>query len=140
MVLIQFSRVIAYIPYISSLKILNREGYNVFKGLDHEELWILYLNNSNEPISFERVTSGGWTSTVIDLRQIYSIALNHHSTGMIMFHNHLSGCCKPSESDINITRNVSKVGKILEIQLVDHIIITDNGYYSFADEEVTIID
>ena len=57
-----------------------------------------------------------------------------------MFHNHLSGCCKPSESDINITRNVSKVGKILEIQLVDHIIITDNGYYSFADEEVTLID
>ena len=113
---------------------------DVFKGLDHEELWILYLNNNNEPISFERVTSGGWTSTVIDLRQIYSIALNHHSTGMIMFHNHLSGCCKPSESDINITRNVSKVGKILEIQLVDHIIITDNGYYSFADEEVTLID
>ena len=57
-----------------------------------------------------------------------------------MFHNHLSGCCKPSESDINITRNVSKVGKILEIQLVDHIIITDKGYYSFADEEVTLID
>lgn len=57
-----------------------------------------------------------------------------------MFHNHLSGCCKPSESDINITRNISKVGKILEIQLVDHIIITDNGYYSFADEEVTLID
>ena len=57
-----------------------------------------------------------------------------------MFHNHLSRCCKPSESDINITRNVSKVGKILEIQLVDHIIITDNGYYSFADEEVTLID
>ena len=57
-----------------------------------------------------------------------------------MFHNHLSGCCKPSESDINITRNVSKIGKILEIQLVDHIIITDNGYYSFADEEVTLID
>lgn len=57
-----------------------------------------------------------------------------------MFHNHLSGCCKPSESDINITRNVSKVGKILEIQLLDHIIITDNGYYSFADEEVTLID
>lgn len=119
---------------------IDREGYNVFKGLDHEELWILYLNNSNEPVSFERVTMGGWTSTIIDLRQIFSIGLNHHSTGMIMFHNHLSGVPKPSESDITITRNVNKVGKILEIQLVDHIIITDNGYYSFADEEVTLID
>ena len=119
-------------------------GYNyvkeVFNGLDHEELWILYLNNNNEVISLEKMTSGGWTSTVIDLRQIFSMGLKHHSTGMIMFHNHLSGCCKPSESDIKITRNVSKVGKILEIQLVDHIIITDNGYYSFADEEVTLID
>ena len=113
---------------------------DVFKDLDHEELWVLYLNNGNEPISFERMTSGGWTSTVIDLRQIYSIALEHHAVGMIMFHNHLSGVTKPSVSDINITRNVSKVGKILEIQLIDHIIISGNGYYSFADEEVTIID
>lgn len=113
---------------------------DVFKGLDHEELWILYLNGNNNPISFEKITSGGWTSTVIDLRQIYSIALEHHAVGMIMFHNHLSGVTKPSVSDINITRNVSKVGKILEIQLIDHIIISGNGYYSFADEEVTIID
>lgn len=119
-------------------------GYNyvkdVFKGLDHEELWILYLNNNNEPISLDKMTSGGWTSTVIDLRQIFSRGLEHHSTGMIMFHNHLSGNPHPSVSDIDKTKNVSKVGKILEIQLVDHIIITNNGYYSFADEEVTLID
>ena len=113
---------------------------DVFKGLDHEELWILYLNNNNEPVSFERVTSGGWTSTIIDLRQIFSLALNHHSTGMIMFHNHLSGNPIPSESDITNTRKISKVGKILDIRLIDHIIISDNGYYSFSDEEVTLID
>lgn len=113
---------------------------DVFKGIDHEELWILYLNNNNEPISLEKMTSGGWTSTVIDLRQIFSIGLKHHSTGMIMFHNHLSGNPNPSVSDINKTKNVSKISKILELRLIDHIIISDKGYYSFADEEITLID
>ena len=113
---------------------------DVFKELDHEELWILYLNNNIEPVSLEMVTSGGWTSTIIDLRQIFSLALNHHSTGMIMFHKHLSGKPIPSESDITNTRKISKVGKILDIRLIDHIIISDNGYNSFSDEEVTLKD
>ena len=113
---------------------------DVFKDLDHEELWVLYLNHGNEPISFERMTSGGWTSSVIDLRQIFSTGLRHHSTGMILFLNHLSGSCNPSTSDITNTKNVNKISKILEIQLIDHIIISGNSFYSFADEEVTIID
>ena len=113
---------------------------DVFKDLDHEELWVLYLNHGNEPISFERMTSGGWTSTVIDLRQIFSTGLRHHSTGMILFHNHLSGSCNPSTSDITNTKNVNKISKILEIQLIDHIIISGNSFYSFADEEVTTIE
>jgi DNA repair protein RadC len=113
---------------------------DVFKDLDHEELWVLYLNRGNEPISFERMTSGGWTSTVIDLRQIFSTGLRYHSTGMILFHNHLSGSCNPSTSDITNTKNVNKISKILEIQLIDHIIISGNSFYSFADEEVTTIE
>ena len=74
---------------VNSSLVAFKYAKDVFKGLDHEELWILYLNNNIEPVSLERVTSGGWTSTIIDLRQIFSLALNHHSTGMIMFHNHL---------------------------------------------------
>lgn len=112
----------------------------VFKGLDHEELWVLYVNDIHTPISFERVTSGGWSSTVIDLRQIFSIGLKHHSTGLIMLHNHLSGSSSPSVSDINQTRNVGKIGKILGISLIDHIIVTDGEYYSFSDEVTTKID
>ena len=112
---------------------------DVFKGLDHEELWILYVNDIYKPISFERVTSGGWSSTVIDLRQIFSIGLKHHSTGIFMLHNHLSGNPTPSVDDINKTRDVSKIGKVLEMNLIDHIIVSEGCYYSFSDEVITQI-
>ncbi|MBR5823342.1 MAG: JAB domain-containing protein [Paludibacteraceae bacterium] len=124
---------------ISSSSIAYEFARDVFKGLDHEELWILYVNDIYQPISFERVTSGGWSSTIIDLRQIFSIGLKHHSTGIFLFHNHLSGNCSPSISDINKTRDVSKIGKILEMPMIDHIIISDKVYYSFADEVFTPI-
>ena len=113
---------------------------DVFNGLDHEELWILYVNDIRKPISFERVTSGGWSTTVIDLRQIFSIGLKHHSTGIFLLHNHLSGNPTPSVSDINKTKDVSKIGKVLEITLIDHIIVSDGCYYSFSDEVITQIN
>lgn len=112
---------------------------DVFKGLDHEELWILYVNDIRKPISFEMVTSGGWSSTVIDLRQIFSIGLKHHSTGIFMLHNHLSGNPSPSVNDINKTRDVNKIGNVLEMNLIDHIIVSDGCFYSFSDEIITQI-
>lgn len=125
---------------ITSPQMAYEYAKDVFEGLDHEELWVLYVNNNRNPISFERLTSGGWSSTIIDLRQIFSICLKHHATGMFLFHNHLSESCSPSISDINQTRDLNKICKILDINLVDHIIISDSGYYSFADEVITTID
>ena len=113
---------------------------DVFKGLDHEELWILFVNCRNIPISLERITSGGWDSTIIDLRQIFSIALNHHATAMFLFHNHLSGSCSPSLADIKNTDKLKKGGDIMGIDVVDHIIVCDSGFYSFADESTTNLE
>lgn len=113
---------------------------DVFKGLDHEELWILFVNSRNIPITLERITSGGWDSTIIDLRQIFSIALKYKAVGMFLFHNHLSGICSPSISDIKSTEKLKKGGDIMGISIIDHIIVCDNCFYSFTDESTTNLE
>ncbi|MCI1785273.1 MAG: JAB domain-containing protein [Bacteroidales bacterium] len=105
-------------------------------GLDHEELWVMFLNQSNRPIAFEKVTSGGWSSTVIDVRQILRSALMHRATAMIMFHNHPSGDPRPGQADMEETAKVKSAGNALDIRLLDHIIIGDGCCYSFAEESV----
>ena len=122
---------------ITSARIAYRYARGVFKGLDQEELWVLFLNTCCNPIAFERMTVGGWTSTVIDFRQILANCLKHHATGMVLFHNHLSGCSYPSSKDIERTRDLKKICQIFEIHLIDHIIISDKEYYSFSDENIT---
>ena len=119
---------------INSAVVAYKYAKDVFKGLEQEELWVLFLNGNNNPIALERMTSGGWTSTVIDYRQIFATCLKHHATGMVLYHNHPSGCSYPSSSDIEKTRELKDICKIFEIQLVDHIIISDQDYYSFSDE------
>ena len=110
-----------------------------FNGLDHEELWALYLGLDKRPTVFLRLSSGGWTSTTIDLRQIFSTALEHKAVGIILLHNHLSGSPKPSISDLNVTDRIRAAARILDIKLIDHIIITREQYYSFADEVIRTI-
>lgn len=105
-------------------------------GLDHEELWVLYLNNANKVLSFRMMSSGGIDSTVIDLRLIFRNALNLYATQIILFHNHPSGDPRPSQNDIEKTKQISEAGKIMNIKVLDHIIIGDGNYYSFADETV----
>ena len=124
---------------ITSARIAYRYARGVFKGLDQEELWVLFLNTCCNPIAFERMTVGGWTSTVIDFRQILATCLKHHATGMVIYHNHLSGCSYPSSKDIERTRDLKKICQIFEIHLIDHIIISDKEYYSFSDEFITKI-
>jgi DNA repair protein RadC len=124
---------------ITSARIAYRYARGVFKGLDQEELWVLFLNTCCNPIAFERMTVGGWTSTVIDFRQILANCLKHHATGMVIYHNHLSGCSYPSSKDIERTRDLKKICQIFEIHLIDHIIISDKEYYSFSDENITKI-
>lgn len=101
--------------------------------LDHEEFWIIYMNRSNKILKYERISSGGLSGTVTDVRMILKKAVLLSASGMLVAHNHPSGNLNPSESDTKITRKIKEAGEILDIQLLDHIIIAEKDYYSFAD-------
>lgn len=107
---------------------------NILEDLNHEEFWILTLNRKNTVVGEYRISEGGLTSTVVDQRKIFKIALDDKSTGIILFHNHPSGNARPSEADNQLTRKLKDGGKILDISVLDHLIVTQNGYYSYADE------
>lgn len=108
--------------------------YPLIGELDHEEFWILFLNNANNMKFKWRLSMGGITATLVDVRLIYKKALEHGATSIILCHNHPSGNLKPSQSDIVLTQKVIKGGGILDIKVLDHIIITECNYYSFADD------
>ena len=99
-----------------------------------EEFKILLLNRANEVLGIYPLSKGGITGTVIDQRLIFAVALKCNATGIIMCHNHPSGKLVPSEADITLTKSIGKCADILEINLLDHLIITKNGFYSFSNE------
>ena len=99
-----------------------------------EEFYLLLLNRANRVIGWHCISQGGLDSTVADIRIIFSITLKCIATGIIVAHNHPSGNLKPSETDIALTRKIKEAGKLLDITLFDHIILSNDGYYSFADE------
>lgn len=103
--------------------------------LQHEEFWIILLNRSNDVIKKVFISSGGVAGTVADPKMIYKHALEHLASAIILVHNHPSGNLKPSEADISLTRKLKQAGSFLEIPVLDHLIFTDHGYYSFADED-----
>ena len=123
-------------PQISSSK----DAYQVFHpylaDLKTEEFWALYLNQSNKVIHIEKLTQGGISQSVVDVRILFKIGLEKFATAVIVAHNHPSGNLKPSSEDINITKKISEGGKILSINLLDHLIITQKSYYSFSDEGI----
>ena len=94
-----------------------------FVGLQHEELWVVYLNQNKHIIQSEQLTKGSASFTIVDPRQIFRRALLYQAQGIILIHNHPSGNCMPSPQDIEITRNVKEIGVLLHIPLVDHVII-----------------
>lgn len=102
--------------------------------LQHEEFWLVLLNRGNKIISVEPISSGGITGTVVDTRILFSSALKSNAVSIILSHNHPSGSLKPSVADEELTRKIRDAGKLLDVQLLDHIIISESGYYSFADE------
>lgn len=104
--------------------------------LPHEEFWVLYLNNSNKVIYKSQISKGGITGTVVDSRLIFKIAFEHFATSIILVHNHPSGKLQASEADKQITRKLKEAGKYLEIQILDHLIVCQNAYVSFADENL----
>lgn len=104
------------------------------EGLDHEELWVTFLNNAHMEIDSFMFSKGGMTSTAFDVRPIMAKALEMKATKMIMFHNHPSNNMTPSRQDKEITTSLKESGKIMNILLLDHLIIGENTYFSFADE------
>lgn len=104
--------------------------------LEHEEFWVLYLNNSNKVKYKAPLSKGGMTGTVVDVRVLFQTALEQKEVGIILAHNHPSGKLKPSDADIQITKKIKEAGKVMDIQLLDHLIITEYSYYSFADEGI----
>ena len=99
-----------------------------------ERFVVIYLNRNNNVIGYYNVSSGGIYSTVVDPKLIFTTALLTGATGIILAHNHPSGNLKPSSTDIKITNNAIESGKLLSINILDHLIITSKGYYSFTDE------
>ncbi len=104
--------------------------------LPHEEFWVLYLNNSNKVLAKNQLSRGGLTATLVDIRLLFKRALELSSVGVIVCHNHPSGKLQPSNSDIELTHKIKEAGKTLDIKLLDHLIITEKAYFSFADEGI----
>ena len=120
-------------PKISSSKQAYRLMQPVIGDLQHEEFWVLYLNNSNKVIAKKQISKGGLTATLVDVRLVCKRALELAATGIILCHNHPSGKLQPSNSDKVLTEKIKKATNILDIKLLDHLIITEKTYFSFAD-------
>lgn len=99
-----------------------------------EEFKILLLNRANNVLGWVDISSGGVSGTVADPKLIFSVALKANACGIILAHNHPSGNLKPSEADISLTTKLKQCGILLEISVLDHLIITEDSYFSFADE------
>jgi len=104
--------------------------------LKHEEFWVIFMKRDNKVISKKSISAGGVTGTIADPKIIFKLALDKLASSIIVAHNHPSGNLKPSQADLNITRKIKDAGKLLEISLLDHLILGDQEYYSFADEGV----
>ncbi|MCH7657127.1 MAG: DNA repair protein RadC [Bacteroidetes bacterium] len=102
--------------------------------LHYEEFWVLLLNRSNRVVNKIKISQGGISGTVIDVRLILKKAIENETSSIILCHNHPSGNLEPSESDKKITLKLQKAGQLMDIQVIDHVIISDNNYFSFADE------
>ena len=101
---------------------------------NYEQFWVLFLNKANRKISIKCISEGGLDSTVVDPKRIYKIALELNAANIILCHNHPSGRLFPSDSDIRLTEKIKKSGEFLDIKVLDHLIVGDEKYYSFADE------
>lgn len=104
--------------------------------LSHEEFWVVFLNNSNKVLVKEQMSKGGLTGTLVDTRLIYKKAIEVSATGIILCHNHPSEKLQPSQSDKDITQKIKEAGKVMDVSVLDHLIITEKAYFSFADEGI----
>lgn len=108
--------------------------YADLSDLKHEEFYVLYLNKGNRPITYKQISTGGVSGTVADIKIILKHAIELLASGICAFHNHPSGNLKPSQADIELTRKLKEAARLMDIVLIDHLIIGEKNYYSFADE------
>ncbi|WP_369047927.1 DNA repair protein RadC [Tenacibaculum sp. UWU-22] len=108
----------------------------VIGDLLHEEFWVLYLNNANKVLAKDQISKGGITATSVDIRLLYKRALELGCVGIIICHNHPSGKIEPSVADKQLTQKIQQAGVMLDIKLLDHLIITEKAYFSFADKNL----
>lgn len=108
--------------------------YPYYADLLHEEFYIILMSRRNKVIGIKRISVGGFTGTYVDSKVIFKTALEMQAAGIILSHNHPSGNLRPSEQDERLTRELVEFGKMIELPILDHLIITDNGYFSFADK------
>ena len=116
----------------------SKDAYELIKAhlldLQHEEFWVILLNRANRVIRKRQISQGGVAGTVADPKIIFKCALEELASGIIIAHNHPSGNLTASQADIDLTRKVKEGGKLLEIQVLDHVIVAGHKYFSFADE------
>ncbi len=118
----------------------SKDAYHILSpflaDLRTEEFWALFLNQNNRILSKSQLSSGGINQSIVDVRILFKTALEHCATGIIIAHNHPSGNLKPSAEDLKITKQIAEGSKLLNIQLLDHLIITQSSYLSLADEDL----
>ena len=121
---------------VSSPKVVFRMMLPLLRGLGHEECWAIFLNRANYVLGKERMSVGGLESTVVDVKSILRRALEKKASGVILVHNHPSGSAMPGQADIRQTGLLKKALQTCEIQLLDHVIVAEDSWYSFADEQL----
>lgn len=124
------------LPKISGSQAVFNLLLPILADLPHEEFWILYLNNSNKVMHKAQLSKGGITGTLVDIRLVLKQALELGAVALILVHNHPSGTLKPSEADKKITHKLKKACDSMDIRVLDHVIIGQNEYYSFADNNL----
>lgn len=116
----------------------SKDAYHILKihleDLRTEAFWAVFLNQNNKVIHLAQLTQGGINQSLVDVRILFKIGLEYFATGIVIAHNHPSGNKKPSPEDLQITKKIKEAGNLMCIQLLDHLIITENSYLSFADE------
>ncbi|MCB9222869.1 MAG: DNA repair protein RadC [Crocinitomicaceae bacterium] len=121
---------------IKSAKDVFEQMLPFFSDKEHEEFYVISLSRANQIKSIDMISKGGISGTVADGKIIFKKALDHSASAIILCHNHPSGNLQPSRSDLDLTKKLIEFGKLIDLQILDHLIITNEGFYSFADEGV----
>ncbi len=121
---------------ISSSKDVFEIFHDVLSDTQYEEFWLLLLNKANNIIKKVNISMGGFSGTIADPKKIFKLALENSASSIILCHNHPSGNVRPSDSDIKLTKKLKEAGNLMDMAVLDHIIIGEENYYSFADESM----